>query len=92
MRMMLIGLICLGVSQWSWAAPTTKGQDGEAPKALNIVPWKPTPSHLQAEPLRQAPVLHQVLEPIDKDTLKRELEFHHQTSSPHNKKFIQGAP
>lgn len=54
-------------------APTLKD---EAPTALNIVPWKKTESALQEQSLRASPVLDQVLEPIDRKTLKQEIEFH----------------
>ncbi|GEM_PF-6210817 len=48
----------------------------EAPTALNIVPWKQRESAIKEQPLRSSPVLEQVLEPIDRETLKREIEFH----------------
>jgi len=52
----------------------------EAPAALNIVPWKQRESSLKEQPLRASPVLEQVLEPIDRETLKREIEFHNKTN------------
>lgn len=61
-------------------APSNALED-EAPAALNIVPWKQRESTLKEQPLRASPVLEQVLEPIDQETLKREIEFHHKSTN-----------
>lgn len=69
--------LLLSLQTLSFAAnnPTSPFKE-EAPAALNIVPWKQRESALQEQPLRASPVLDQVLEPIDRETLKREIEFH----------------
>lgn len=69
--------LLLGLQSITFATenPTSSVKD-EAPTALNIVPWKQRESALQEQPLRASPVLNQVLEPIDRKTLKREIEFH----------------
>lgn len=77
----LILTLLLGVHSCAFAKDqqdSNKLQE-EAPTALNIVPWKQRESSLKEQPLRASPVLEQVLEPIDRETLKREIEFHHKT-------------
>lgn len=46
----------------------------DAPLELNIVPWKDKDNVLPKNPL-EASMLKEVLEPIDRDVLRREVDF-----------------
>jgi len=53
----------------------------DAPLELNIVPWKDKESHLPKNPL-DASVLDETLEPIDRDVVRREVDFSQALQAP----------
>ncbi len=48
----------------------------EAPEVSNILPWQTLSESKLSKEAVTASVLQESLEPLDPDTLKRELEFH----------------
>ena len=48
----------------------------EAPTVLNVVPWQDSRVELERDDPSSA-LLSRVLEPLDRDVLKREIEYHH---------------
>lgn len=64
-------------SQNSYANPGTTIIGGdEAPTGLNIVPWKEESTSIQKNTL-SSQVLEQVLHPLDRNVLLREVEYFH---------------
>jgi len=61
--------------------PTRIIGNRELPKVLYIVPWKkPLPGELAGKPV--ASVLDEVLAPIDRDVLRRQLQYDRQLDPP----------
>ena len=48
----------------------------EAPTVLNVVPWQDSRVEIRRDDPSSA-LLSRVLEPLDRDVLKREIEYHH---------------
>jgi hypothetical protein len=46
----------------------------DAPLELNIIPWKDKENYLPKNPL-EASVLNESLDPVDRDVVKREVDF-----------------
>lgn len=72
-------------------APTTSVSDSgtaqsdvigskEAPGIFNIVPWKEKETRAQKKEVNTS-ILRETLQPLDRDVLRREIEFHRNTAS-----------
>lgn len=53
----------------------------EAPGVFNIVPWKEKKTTLQKREVNTS-ILRETLQPLDRDVLRREIEFHRNTDQP----------
>jgi len=66
-------------------APTATQSDvigsKEAPGVFNIVPWKDKPAQIPKKEISTS-ILRETLQPLDRDVLLREIEFHRSIEQP----------
>lgn len=53
----------------------------EAPGVFNIVPWKDKATQIQKKEISTS-ILRETLQPLDRDVLLREIEFHRSITTP----------
>lgn len=53
----------------------------EAPGVFNIVPWKDKATQIQKKEISTS-ILRETLQPLDRDVLLREIEFHRSITKP----------
>lgn len=53
----------------------------EAPGIFNVVPWKEKAMQQQKREVNTS-ILRETLQPLDRDVLRREIEFHRSTEQP----------
>lgn len=67
------------------AAPVATQSDvigsKEAPGVFNIVPWKDKPAQIPKKEISTS-ILRETLQPLDRDVLLREIEFHRSIDQP----------
>lgn len=67
------------------ASPVTTQSDvigsKEAPGVFNIVPWKDKASQISKKEISTS-ILRETLQPLDRDVLLREIEFHRSIDKP----------
>ncbi len=60
---------------------TTVVGDREAPAVSNVLPWRNMGESRLSKTVIDASVLHESLDPLDPDTLQREIQFHEAMST-----------
>lgn len=91
-RLMPLLLLPLALHAVAADAPATAGKDAnalttnvigsqEAPTVLNVVPWKDKEVKLEKRSPTTS-ILNQVLQPLDRDVLRREVQYFRSLQDP----------
>jgi hypothetical protein len=93
-RLSLLALLLCGLAQAQDRADIDRTQiigNRELPKVLYIVPWKkPLPGNLAGKPLQS--VLDEALSPIDRDVLRRQIDYGAQAKNQVQNKSNPASP